>query len=85
MLMFCSHVAMIPSIPLMMKLVMSFYNESMKALADGADMNALISMPAREAIGRFKYTPEDQVEQRYKEICDELDQEIKAAFEKEDL
>ena len=31
------------------------------------------------------YTPEDQVEQRYKEICDELDQEIKAAFEKEDL
>ena len=69
----------------MMKLVMSFYNKSMKALADGADMNALISMPAREAIGRFKYTPEDQVEQRYKEICDELDQEIKAAFEKEDL
>ncbi len=69
----------------MMKLVMSFYNKSMKALADGADMNALISMQAREAIGRFKYTPEDQVEQRYKEICDELDQEIKAAFEKEDL
>lgn len=69
----------------MMKLVMSFYNKSVKALADGADMNALIKMPAREAIGRFKYTPEDQVEARYKEICDELDQEIKATFEKEDL
>ena len=70
---------------IMMKLVMSFYEKSVRALADGADMNALISMPAREAIGRFKYTPEDQVEKRYKEIIDELDEEIKASFEKEDL
>ena len=69
----------------MMKLVMSFYNKSVKALADGADMNKLIVMPVREAIGRFKYTPEDQVESKYKEITDELDSEIAAAFEKEDL
>ena len=69
----------------MMKLVLNFYKKSVKALADGADMNKLISMPAREAIGRFKYTPEDQVEQRYNEINEELDREIEAAFEKEDL
>lgn len=69
----------------MMKLVMSFYDKSVKALADGADMNKLISMPVREAIGRFKYTPEDQVESKYKEITDELDSEISAAFDKEDL
>ena len=57
----------------------------MKALEDGADMNKLITMPVREAIGRFKYTPEDQVESKYKEITDELDSQIQAAFEKEDL
>ena len=70
---------------IMMKLVMSFYEKSTKALSEGADMKALISMPAREAIGRFKYTPEDQVEAKYKEVTEELDSEIQAAFEKEDL
>ena len=70
---------------IMMKLVMSFYEKSTKALSEGADMKALISMPAREAIGRFKYTPEDQVDAKYKEVIDELDSEINAAFEKEDL
>ena len=70
---------------IMMKLVMSFYAKSVKALEGGADMNKLISMPVREAIGRFKYTPEDQVEEKYKEVSEELDKEIDAAFEKEDL
>ena len=70
---------------IMMKLVMSFYERSVKALSEGADMNKLISMPVREAIGRFKYTPEDQVEERYKEVTEELASEIEAAFEKEDL
>ena len=41
---------------LLMKLVLSFYEESSKALAEGASMNKLISMPVREQIGRFKYT-----------------------------
>ncbi|MBR3146701.1 MAG: V-type ATP synthase subunit A [Eubacterium sp.] len=70
---------------IMMKLVMSFYEKSVQALADGADMNKLISMPVREAIGRFKYTPEAQVEDKYKEVTEELDTEIRAAFDKEDL
>ena len=69
----------------MMKLVMSFYDKSVKALADGADMNNLIAMPVREAIGRFKYTPEAEVEERYKEVTEELDKEIETAFDKEDL
>ena len=43
---------------LLMKLVLSFYEESSKALAEGASMNKLISMPVREQIGRFKYTHE---------------------------
>ena len=69
----------------MMKLVMSFYENSVKALAEGADMNKLISMPVREAIGRFKYTPEAEVEARYAEVTEELEKEIKDAFDKEDL
>ena len=69
----------------MMKLVYAFYEGGVKALSGGASISDIVAMKTRERIGRFKYTPEDQVEQRYKEICDELDQEIKAAFEKEDL
>ena len=40
---------------LMMKLVLAFYEKSVDALNKGADMNALIAMPVREKIGRYKY------------------------------
>ena len=39
---------------LMMKLVLAFYEESSRALSEGASMNKLIGMPVREQIGRFK-------------------------------
>jgi len=69
---------------IMMKLVMSFYDKSEAALKDGASMKALIEMPVRERIGRFKYTPEKDVENAYAEIQDELDRQIEDAKEKED-
>jgi V/A-type H+-transporting ATPase subunit A len=69
---------------IMMKLVMSFYDKSSAALSEGAGMKALIEMPVRERIGRFKYTPEKDVEAQYQEIQDELDKEIEEAKGKED-
>ena len=69
---------------IMMKLVMSFYEKSSTALKEGAGMKALIEMPVRERIGRFKYTPEKDVEAQYQEIQDELDKEIEEAKGKED-
>ena len=47
---------------LMMKLVLAFYEKSVDALNKGADMNALIAMPVREKIGRYKYTTDADIE-----------------------
>lgn len=70
---------------LLMKLVLAFYEESSKALAEGASMNKLISMAVREKIGRFKYTLEDQLDEEYEKITEELRTEIAGTFGKEDF
>jgi len=53
---------------LMMKLVLAFYEKSVDALNKGADMNALIAMPVREKIGRYKYTTDADIESEYKNV-----------------
>ena len=70
---------------LMMKLVLAFYEKSVDALNKGADMNALIAMPVREKIGRYKYTTDADIESEYKNAEEELDKEVAAAFGKEDF
>ena len=70
---------------LMMKLVLAFYEKSVGALNKGADMNALIAMPVREKIGRYKYTTDADIENEYKNVEEELDKEVAAAFGKEDF
>ncbi len=60
----------------MMQLVMAFYDKSIAALPMGAQLNALIDMPIRERIGRFKYVKEDEVEQVYNDILHNLDVDI---------
>ena len=44
---------------MMMRLVNAFYEKAVDALAKGAELRKLISMPVRERIGRFKYVKED--------------------------
>ena len=56
----------------MMKLVYAFYEGGVKALADGASIGNIVSMPVRERIGRFKYTPEDRVDAEYETVLAEL-------------
>ena len=70
---------------LMMKLVLAFYEKSVDALNKGADMNALIAMPVREKIGRYKYTTDADIESEYKNVEEELEKEVAAAFGKEDF
>ena len=70
---------------LMMKLVLAFYEKSVDALNKGADMNALIAMSVREKIGRYKYTTDADIESEYKNVEEELDKEVAAAFGKEDF
>ena len=69
---------------LMMRLVMSFYEKAKVALEKGANVENLIAMPSREPIGRFKYTPEDKIEDEFTRINDLLDREVAEALNKED-
>ena len=69
---------------LMMRLVMSFYEKAKLALEKGANVEDLIAMPSREPIGRFKYTPEDKIEDEFTRINDLLDREVAEALNKED-
>lgn len=70
----------------MMKLILSFYDWSRAALEDGVDIEALVALPVREAIGRFKYTMPEQVEERYQAVLAQLDTELEQArAAKEDL
>ena len=70
---------------LMMKLVLGFYGKSVEALKEGAAVNDLIKMSVREQIGRYKYTPEDQLDTQYEAVVKELAAEISGLIGKEDL
>ena len=70
---------------MMMELVIGFYEKSKEALDNGADVEALIKMPVREAIGRFKYTHEDELDKEFSEINDRLDIEIANTLKKEEF
>ena len=70
---------------LMMKLVLGFYDKSVEALKEGAAVNDLIKMSVREQIGRYKYTPEDQLDVQYEAVVKELAAEISGLIGKEDL
>lgn len=68
----------------MQKLVWLFYDESLKALKEGANINDIVAMAVREDIGRYKYTLEDKIEERYKEVHDALIREVSGLIGKEE-
>ena len=70
---------------LMMKLVLAFYDESGKALENGANVQGLIKMPVREKIGRFKYVADDETEREYEAVKEELGKEIEDVLRREDF
>ena len=61
---------------LTMKLVLRFFDDTLDALKKGAPVNGLVSLPVREQIGRFKYTPVDEVAAEFDKITTELTKEI---------
>ena len=69
----------------MSELVIAFYELSLDALNQGANINDIIRMDVRERIGRYKYTSNEQVEQEYEKIHSELNVEIGNLIGKESL
>lgn len=70
---------------LMMKLVIGYYNEGVKALDSGANIKDLIDLSVREDIGRFKYTEEKDIDKEYKRISELLSDQMLKTRNKEEI
>ena len=68
----------------MMELILAFYDKSTEGLDKGAAIEKIVSMPSRERIGRFKYTPENKIDSEYTEILAELDSDVDRAVKTSD-
>ena len=44
----------------MMELILSYYEKSLEALGKGVGIEALVALPVREQIGRYKYTTAEE-------------------------
>ena len=66
----------------MMKLMLMYYDRSLDALNKGADIEKIAALPVREAIGRFKYVKEEDIDKEFAEIDERLSSEL-AEAEKE--
>jgi V/A-type H+-transporting ATPase subunit A len=62
----------------MMELVLAYYDKTTAALSKGANLDAMINMPIRERIGRFKYVREDEIDTAFDDIVYNLDKDIDA-------
>ena len=54
-------------------------------MGNGASVNALIKMPVREKIGRYKYTLEPNLDEEYESVMKELEREVADCVGKEDF
>ena len=66
---------------MLLKLILTYYNKGVEALEADASFAKLAALPAREAIGRFKYVPEAECEPRYEATMNELAAEIRMLTE----
>ena len=69
----------------MMRLVLAYYDEATAALADGRDIDALVALPVRERIGRFKYTPVAEMAAVYDDILAQIQKQTADAGRKEEF
>ena len=70
---------------MMMTLVTSFYEKAVEALKQGAALNKLINLPVREQIGRFKYTEEENLDEEFEKVTEQLHSEIANTIGKEEF
>ena len=66
---------------MMLDVILQNYEKSTAALEQDASFSKLMRMPVLERIGRFKYVPETEAEQEYREILKEINDETAALTE----
>ncbi len=69
----------------MLRLILKWGELGEKALAGGALFSKLMDMPVREAIARAKYTPSDEVAERFAQIDEQLETQMSALYEEGEM
>ena len=67
----------------LLKMILTYHELSREAVAKGANFNAILELPVRESIGRFKYVEEKDIDEAYKNIMEEMRKSISALNSKE--
>ena len=65
----------------MLKMIISWYDKGLSALEQYVPFARISKMPVIEAIGRAKYTPEEECKTRFAEIFNQMDNEFMALTE----
>lgn len=68
----------------LLSLIFFFRDRAMKALDDGADIEAVANLPVREKIGRAKNATRDEYKNVYQAIRNEIEAELNSTIERED-
>ena len=68
----------------MMKLILAYFNGATEALSEGAKVSDLVKLPCREAIGRFKYVAEADIQAEYDKIIGAIKAECAEAVSKKE-
>ena len=66
-----------------LKMVLTFYNESVVALEKGVDVSRILGMDIREKIARAKYVSEDEIEQYIDDTAAQLTQTLDRLMKEE--
>ncbi len=69
---------------LMMRAILGYYDKALDGLNKGADIEMLVNLPVRERIGRFKYEPEDKINDEFEQIEAQLESEIADVLKRSD-
>ncbi len=69
---------------IMMSAILEYYEKGLAAIKNGADIEDVVSVPARERIGRIKYVDESKVEEEFKSVMEQLGAELEAATKNND-
>lgn len=69
---------------MMMRLILSYYEDGSRALSDGANIEDLVNLPVRESIGRFKYTEEADLDDVFAKTQKTLAEQIQEAVSRKE-
>jgi len=68
----------------MLDMIRQFDNQCRAGVEQGADLQKLFEIPAREGIGRAKTVPAGEYKERYAQVMDEMTAQINSVVEKGD-